>query len=304
MQEQDTDDEVLSEPTVTSGVGHWLQEARKDKDLTAEAVAQALHLDIEIIQALESESFDTLGAPVFAKGHLRAVANYLGLDVDEAARRFHDCSGLAEDSQPELIVSYHSKPPKDRQWVIGVVLLVLLVLVGALGWALWSLRADSDDGSVVDSIGEAQSPTPLSELEDVTAADIAASDTVASSDTDFAARLAAAEARAQVASPTTIAPEPVTATPAAVPQSSRPAATSGSVELRFSESCWYEVRDVNGTRVAYGTARPGLVRRLEGQRPLNVVLGVADAVSITVDGSEFVITPAMRRGRTARFEIP
>lgn len=303
MQEQDTDDEVLSEPTVTSGVGHWLQEARKDKDLTAEAVAQALHLDIEIIQALESESFDALGAPVFAKGHLRAVANYLGLNADEAARRFHDSSGLAEDSQPELIVSYHSKPPKDRRWIIGVVLLVLFVLVGALGWALWSLRADTDDGSTLDTADEVQSSTPLSKPEEP-AADAAASDRVASSDSDFAARLAAAEAQAEVASPTTTEPEPVTATPTAVPQSSRPVATSGSVELRFSESCWYEVRDANGTRVAYGTAQPGLVRRLDGQRPLNVVLGVADAVSITVDGSEFVITPAMRRGRTARFEIP
>jgi len=42
-------------------------------------VAEELHLDIRVIEALETNRFEALGAPVYARGHLRKYATLLGL---------------------------------------------------------------------------------------------------------------------------------------------------------------------------------------------------------------------------------
>ncbi|MEL7310147.1 MAG: RodZ domain-containing protein [Pseudomonadota bacterium] len=286
--------------TVAEGLGSWLREARKDRALTAAAVAQALHLDVGIVDALESESFDALGATVFAKGHVRAVANYLGLDSDEAARRFHSASGTAENVQPDLIVQYHSKPPSDRRWALGLLIALLLMLIAGLVWVVWNLtqakvQAQADDAPAPPPVVES-TPTALS------------SDPATTSD-DFAARLDQARATESSAEqpPASVAPmseAPATPVPAQTSAAAETATSTAGVVFSFNESCWYEVRDANGNRIAYGTARSGLTRTITGARPLSVVIGVADAVTVSVDGSDFAITPAMRRGRTARFSIP
>ncbi|MEO1420884.1 MAG: RodZ domain-containing protein [Pseudomonadota bacterium] len=291
--EEQTPPEAEEDVTVAAGVGHWLAEARRDRELTTAGVAQALHLDVQIVEALESESFDKLGATVFAKGHLRAVAGYLGLDQEEAARRFHASSGIGEDKLPELIVSYHSKPPRERKWLVGGLIASLVLLTLALAWVIWTLVQNNMQD------GDTEAGTPISEPE---ISERAPAIEAAGGTAD--ARLSAVRER--------LTESPVES--ADLPQGSpvdrsvsAPApepAETGVVELRFAESCWYEVRDASGNRVAYGTAEPGLVRQIEAERPLRIVLGVADAVSIVVDGQAFEITDSMRRGRIARVDIP
>ncbi len=46
-------------------------------------MAKELHLDEPKVQALEENQFDVLGAPVFAKGHLRKYAELVGVPVDD-----------------------------------------------------------------------------------------------------------------------------------------------------------------------------------------------------------------------------
>ncbi|MEL7024815.1 MAG: RodZ domain-containing protein [Pseudomonadota bacterium] len=299
------DDEA--DMTVAEGLGVWLREARTDRALTTAAVAQALHLDVDIVEALESEAFESLGATVFAKGHVRAVATYLGLDVEEAARRFHSASGTAIDAQPDLIVQYHSKPPRDRRWAVGAVFALLLVLIAGLAWVVWVLTRD---GSATEPVAVASTATPA---ETTVAAETAVEPVSEAEETvdSFAERLNRARIDESAAQAVSAAPDRAQATPTresvVTPVANRDAGTaapSGAVEFEFSASCWYEVRDAGGTRVAYGTAQPGLTRTIRGTRPLSVVIGVADAVTVRVDGGEFAITPAMRRGRTARFSIP
>ncbi len=65
-----------------STVGERLRAARNRQGLTLQKVAEDLHLDIGVLEAMEGDRFRALGAPVYARGHLRKYAQTLGLDVD------------------------------------------------------------------------------------------------------------------------------------------------------------------------------------------------------------------------------
>ena len=63
--------------------GARLAAAREAAGMTLPQVAERLRLDIATLQALEAGRFETLGAAVFVRGHLRHYAELLGLPVEE-----------------------------------------------------------------------------------------------------------------------------------------------------------------------------------------------------------------------------
>lgn len=82
-----------------NGIGARLQAARERADLSALQAAELLHVDSKVIDALESENFAALGAPVYVRGHLGHYAE------------------LVKESIPELLGLYaasaHAGPPPD-----------------------------------------------------------------------------------------------------------------------------------------------------------------------------------------------
>ena len=69
--------------------GAALRAAREQAGLPIEHVAEVLHLDVAIITALERNQFESLGAPVYVRGHIRKYATLLGLPAEELASSIH-----------------------------------------------------------------------------------------------------------------------------------------------------------------------------------------------------------------------
>ena len=63
--------------------GQALAARRAERGLSIEQVAASTRILAEHLRALESDDFERLAAPVYAKGYLRTYATYLGLDADE-----------------------------------------------------------------------------------------------------------------------------------------------------------------------------------------------------------------------------
>jgi cytoskeletal protein RodZ len=78
----------------TIGVGSALRRARELRGITLDEAARDTKLRVEQLQALESETFDDLGDPVYARAMLRTYAQYLGL-------------------RPERVVSVYAKHTDD-----------------------------------------------------------------------------------------------------------------------------------------------------------------------------------------------
>ena len=60
--------------------GARLAKARRALQIPVVEIAKELHLDEPKVKALERNEFDVLGAPVFAKGHLRKYAQLVRVD--------------------------------------------------------------------------------------------------------------------------------------------------------------------------------------------------------------------------------
>ena len=71
-----------------SGLGVELRDARLARGLSLEDAQRATRIARRYLEALESEDFSVLPAPVFARGFLRSYAQFLGLDADTLVARF------------------------------------------------------------------------------------------------------------------------------------------------------------------------------------------------------------------------
>jgi cytoskeleton protein RodZ len=118
--------------------GARLRVAREAKGLTIEAAAERLRLNAALVLAMEEDRLALLGAPVFARGHLRSYASLLGLPEDEVLDSF----GSGEVPEPSFLPAMDLRPRvRDHArwaWPIAAVLLAIAV-VAAFWW--WSARS-------------------------------------------------------------------------------------------------------------------------------------------------------------------
>ena len=68
---------------------------------------------------------------------------------------------------------------------------------------------------------------------------------------------------------------------------------AGGTQLRisFSEDCWSEVTDAEGTKLLFRIAKAGESVTVEGVAPIRVLFGRANAVTLEVDGLAFDLAP-------------
>ena len=94
------------------------------------------------------------------------------------------------------------------------------------------------------------------------------------------------------------------AQPAAAP-TMVPAAGDNDVRMSvtFVGDCWTEIMDASGRRLYFQLGRSGRTVNVSGPGPLSVLFGDATNVEVRVNGEDFIIPAANRRGRTARLTI-
>ena len=85
-------DEGAAQSHSSSNPGARLAAAREAAGMTLTQVAESLRLDIATLQALEAGQFQTLGAAVFVRGHLRHYAELVDLPVEEIEAAYAACA--------------------------------------------------------------------------------------------------------------------------------------------------------------------------------------------------------------------
>ena len=89
------------------------------------------------------------------------------------------------------------------------------------------------------------------------------------------------------------------------PEPAEAATNDGELRLlvSYSGDCWTEITDASGRRLFFDLGKEGRTVELSGTAPFNALFGNADNVSLQVNGSDYAIGAAERRGRTARLTI-
>jgi transcriptional regulator with XRE-family HTH domain len=136
---------VQAQEVDVSPLGETLRRARLERGITFEDAERVTRIPRKYLEALETENYGILPAPVFARGFLRSYSGYLGLDPGELLPFFP--VGHVEEPTLENLPEV-SEP---RTWNLSSVIamavvggLILLVI------ALYSFGADDGGSSVLD----------------------------------------------------------------------------------------------------------------------------------------------------------
>lgn len=307
--------------------GRRLRIARQSRGMTQEHVAEELHLNPAIIEALEREDYKFLPEPVFVTGYIRKYANLLDLDPKPLV--------AAYGAPPVRARTDNTKARADRHGIDagyltpGLIGVGSLLLVGALVF-LWQwyqrpdpvletiaaeeLARETVPADVFDSVPESelsallpadpedlladrelgQSPEPGSDLE--TSQPQPPITTTATTTWEVAEENADAGMTAAMdARPTDTAQD-------AEEIEETTAAKAGKIEIVFNGPCWVDVRDSEQKHKLSGAIKKGERYVLKGKPPYSLVLGNAAAVQVTVGGKPLDLS-TVSRGNVARFTL-
>jgi cytoskeleton protein RodZ len=116
--------------------GALLRTARESRGLSIEEAADRLRLNEALVLAMEEDRFGLLGAPVFARGHLRNYAALVGAPEREVMEAF-DVGDVPEPTfLPALDRAPIARPRRRGRWVAAAILLA--AAAAAAAW--WTLR--------------------------------------------------------------------------------------------------------------------------------------------------------------------
>ncbi|MFM7612528.1 MAG: helix-turn-helix domain-containing protein, partial [Alphaproteobacteria bacterium] len=235
-------------------VGEELREARIALGISVEDAATQLRINRRYLMALEEGRVKDLPGAAYAVGFVRSYATALGLDADDAVRRFRDVSGTAK--QGDLVFP---EPVPSRGIPTGILAAigVAIALAGYIAWYQWSGRG----ARVVDSVPPL--PPRLERAADATTA--------------------AREAPAPVAEPPAPAPAPVAA-PAPPP---RIDPDKPRIVIRAKGESWVQIRDNPGNRVLTDRVlRAGDSVEIPNRAGIVLTTGKAENLDILLDGQE------------------
>ncbi len=257
--------------------GERLSEARREKQISVLDIAKELHLDEAKVRALERNEFDVLGAPVFAKGHLRTYAELVGIDPDDVLEDYYKMT--RQDSLPPIVVARRRmrQEVSPGPWIAAIV--VIIVVAAAYWWfAVFSAQ----------QVAPVSQPEATPRQQEMPAAGEAVSEPVQQPVVD--------PEPGPEPEPTVVESEPETVAP--------PAANAEvTLTLAFSGDCWTEISDATGRRLFYQMGRAGDTANVSGVAPFAVLLGNVDNVAVQINGNDYPVSSSNPGSRMARLTI-
>lgn len=288
--------------------GERLAEARRAKQIGILEIAKELHVEEAKIRALENNDFDVLGAPVFAKGHLKKYAQIVGVDHEDVLADYYR---LTRSQEIPPVIVQRQKPRREVSPGPLIAAIAVLMLAALAYWLLVERPLATPAGptaapSAVPATTPGPEPEPMTDT--ALADDVEAREEPAepSAEETPAEETPAEETPAQLPAdePDEVAAEAEQAPPVVADTAARVADENDvRLSVTFLGDCWTEIIDASGRRLFFQLGRSGRTVNVSGPGPLSVLFGDAGNVDIRVNGEDFTIPAANRRGRTARLTI-
>ncbi|NLZ74689.1 helix-turn-helix domain-containing protein [Candidatus Falkowbacteria bacterium] len=113
------------------GLGEKLQQARRQKNLKIENIAQQLGIKTEYLIALEEERFDKLPAGLYGKNFIKKYASFLGLDNEEISQDWQRQTSTDSPNDP-----FSRKILAKNNFLVFPKIIRNLLVVGAIAVCL------------------------------------------------------------------------------------------------------------------------------------------------------------------------
>lgn len=288
-----------------SSVGPHLRELRDRRGVSLEEIARVTRVGRSYLEAIETGRFETLPAPVFTRGFIRAYCQALGESADEALARYDNRGGEARtDSAPVRTPAPGHSPLEPRGRGPVLVSFVLLVVLGVALFAVTLALQAGRDLKPDRRAEPARSELPPAERLTSTApgnpADAASTPQPVASPPAAGlppvspppagdGRAVATATPSAVAPPTALPERPAAAPPVAAgtaPGNQRAAMRATApyrLIARTTQSTWIRVRTEDG-HSSEETIPAGQMREWISNRRFTIAIGNAGGVTIELNG--------------------
>ncbi len=276
-------------PTEEVSAGKTLKRHRIERRLSVEKIASELNLTTAVITALEADDYAQLPEPVYTRGYIHAYATLLQLDSKPLLQSHSTATQGTQTLRPVpgLDVALNRFPRK-------LMLLTATVAIILIGLALAHWMQERTQRSTSQT-----RPTSLAVPVEPAQPEQLAADTVGTGKLAAWQNLEQRVVRPDATWPGTAAQD------AALLQNIDSRSThvaDGQLLLRFTEQCWVEIRDVHGQLLISKLVEAGEQLRIGGQKPLSVLLGNAQGVTVEYAGRPVAIKP-FTRNNIARLTV-
>jgi len=278
MNESRNDSGQRDEAARRGGPGARLAEARERRGLSLEAAAESMGVPMQVLEALETDDWERLEAPVYVRGYLRKYARLLGLPEHEVVAEYESS---AAPSDPAVRAHASRTLPRGGGLkflapVSAAVVVVILVLAGIWAW---------------HRLHRAKTPA------NVPAAAVSAMMAVSRN-------APAAVSAGRAATATGPAPGGSAMLPAAGTGSSSASRGGLHLVLSLSAPSWVEAYGPGHKRLYYNLAAAGDTLHFDvATGPVTLFLGNAAAASLTRNGKPYPIPAGNGSDKTVRFTV-
>ena len=293
-------DEAPSSVTDQKDVGAVLRKAREGASYSIAYVADQIHLEEHVVQAIEANEFDQLPEPVFIRGYIRSYAKLLGIDHQPLIEEIE--GGPVNKDQAPIV----NKPIKIKSSRLDPIVVwgAVTVLVITIGLVLtWWLQESKEDPVELAEMVEQVDEIELSEtIENQTAPQAVQSHQISLGEVS-------SENISEIQDEVPVTDTIAEATDSETAQDIIEIPVSGgdinqtSLTIVFNEESWAEIFDARKRRLLHGLIKPGATRVVSGQAPFSVFLGNSPGVEFKINGKEYDHSQYIRGNKTARFQI-
>jgi cytoskeletal protein RodZ len=143
-------------------IGDTLAEARRQAGLTTTQVSQQTRIRESIVRAIEQGDFSPCGGDFYARGHIRSIAEVVGIDPAPLIREYDEEHGPPGGMRASQIFEPATpiKIREPRNLHLGRVLAVALLAVVGFGVYHFVSTRDSHPATTAATVRPATTPTP------------------------------------------------------------------------------------------------------------------------------------------------
>jgi len=237
-------------PLFKEPVGSLFRARREQMGLSPEDVAKRLKFSAHLVEAIESEQWEKLGAPIYAKSYITGYIRLLGLD--EAIR--DEIPNINAAPALKTITAARVEPAaSSSKWLLaGLSILLLAALVAYL-----SLRQQPAESVSLDALVTAAAPAPA--------------------DSATTVPVAAPAVAIPGQSRTSATPPPAVS-------------MAVELQLRNSRESWVEIRGVDNSVLYSGLIPAGQEFRHALDKAGRITLGNASSAEVSIAGERRDLT--------------
>jgi cytoskeleton protein RodZ len=255
--------------------GARFKQARESKGISLDQIATETRISTRFLSAIENEEFQLLPGGIFNRGFVRAFAEKVGLDPDQAVA---DYERMAEVRQPEQVAAPPQvAPPSKRRRSLYPIAIGVLALVIVVFYVV-----TRESGNIAQTASTPATPAGTAPQPATTPAESAPPVTPPGNARQPTAALPESEPNQSPKPAPAPAPIPTPAPQATAP-ASPPAPNALSLEIDAQDTSWIKVVADGKSANPGEILQSGMTRKYTAQNKLILSVGNAGGLALKLN---------------------